>query len=65
MPETPKFRKKSTVKSFFNRIERETLSRENIPEGELRTTEQQQSSKGYAQTWENYATPETHNPIAE
>ena len=65
MPETPKFRKKSTVKSFFNRIERETLSRENIPEGELRTTEQQQSSKGYVQTWENYATPETHNPIAE
>jgi hypothetical protein len=65
MPETPKFRKKSTVKSFFNRIERETLSRENIPEGELRTTEQQQSSKGYVQKWENYATPETHNPIAE
>ena len=41
IPETPKFRKKITVKSFFSSISRETLARENIPEGEVRTTEQQ------------------------
>ena len=47
-----KFRKKSTVKSFFSSIAREMLVRENIPAGELRPKEQQQSSAATSDTVE-------------
>ena len=41
MPETPKFKKKSTVKSFFSRIA-SSIARENIQE--VRPTEQNRTS---------------------
>ena len=53
MPETPKFKKKSTVKSFFSRIA-SSIARENIPEGEVRPTEQQQSSVATRDTVEQF-----------
>ena len=56
MPETLKFRKKSTVKSFFSSIAREMLVRENIPARELRPTEQQQSSAATSDTVEKFST---------
>ena len=43
------------MKSFFNSIARETLARENIPEGKLRLTEQQQSIAATSDTVKTYS----------
>ena len=42
------------MKSFFSSIAREALARENIPEGELRLTEHQQSSAATSDTVEQF-----------
>ena len=42
--------KNSTVKSFFN-----SIARKNIPEGDLRPTEQQQSSSATSDTVEQFS----------
>ena len=43
------------MKSFFNSIARETLARENIPEGKLRLTEQQQSIAAASDMMKTYS----------
>ena len=53
MPETPKlFRKKSKVKTWFNRIARETLAGEYLLESELSTSRVQAGSGATGSTVE-------------
>ena len=54
------------MKSFFSSIAREALARENIPEGELRLTEHQQSSAATSDTREQFSIyPTLSNDISD
>ena len=54
MPETPKLKKKSKVRTWFNKVARETVAGDNTPVRNLSPIRQQQSSAAVSVTVEPF-----------